>query len=168
MAVYVTSPSSAPATPTGSSRPSFAPPSAARPAALLRQRQRRRPQPASDASTDASAAAAGSAAASASLAAAVASSANSDSSSSRSSSSADSSRPRPRPPRARSSKSSGGGRPAVDHPGEGRRGPWFSDWCGWHNDHGSLTSLVPAMPRPGRQRRLPRRGALRADHTGSS
>lgn len=21
----------------------------------------------------------------------------------------------------------------------------FSDWCGWHNDHGSLTGLVPAM-----------------------
>ena len=21
----------------------------------------------------------------------------------------------------------------------------FSDWCGWHNDHGSLTALVPAM-----------------------
>jgi isopenicillin N synthase-like dioxygenase len=21
----------------------------------------------------------------------------------------------------------------------------FSDWCGWHNDHGSLTGLLPAM-----------------------
>jgi hypothetical protein len=21
----------------------------------------------------------------------------------------------------------------------------FSDWCGWHNDHGSLTGLVPAI-----------------------
>uniref|UniRef100_A0A6U3SML8 Non-haem dioxygenase N-terminal domain-containing protein n=3 Tax=Ditylum brightwellii TaxID=49249 RepID=A0A6U3SML8_9STRA len=21
----------------------------------------------------------------------------------------------------------------------------FSDWCGWHNDHGSLTGLIPAM-----------------------
>ena len=21
----------------------------------------------------------------------------------------------------------------------------FSDWCGWHNDHGSLTALMPAM-----------------------
>merc|ERR1712165_172015 len=21
----------------------------------------------------------------------------------------------------------------------------FSDWCGWHKDHGSLTGLVPAM-----------------------
>ena len=21
----------------------------------------------------------------------------------------------------------------------------FSDWCGWHNDHGSLTGLTPAM-----------------------
>lgn len=21
----------------------------------------------------------------------------------------------------------------------------FSSWCGWHNDHGSLTGLLPAM-----------------------
>ncbi len=21
----------------------------------------------------------------------------------------------------------------------------FSNWCGWHNDHGSLTGLLPAM-----------------------
>lgn len=21
----------------------------------------------------------------------------------------------------------------------------FSDWCGWHNDHGSLTGLIPGM-----------------------
>jgi hypothetical protein len=21
----------------------------------------------------------------------------------------------------------------------------FSDWCGWHNDHGTLTGLLPAM-----------------------
>jgi isopenicillin N synthase-like dioxygenase len=21
----------------------------------------------------------------------------------------------------------------------------YASWCGWHNDHGSLTSLVPAM-----------------------
>jgi hypothetical protein len=21
----------------------------------------------------------------------------------------------------------------------------YSSWCGWHNDHGSLTALVPAM-----------------------
>ena len=21
----------------------------------------------------------------------------------------------------------------------------FSDWCGWHNDHGSLTGLLPAI-----------------------
>ena len=21
----------------------------------------------------------------------------------------------------------------------------FSDWCGWHNDHGSLTGLFPAL-----------------------
>jgi len=24
-------------------------------------------------------------------------------------------------------------------------GDSFSDWCGWHNDHGSLTGLVPAI-----------------------
>jgi len=28
---------------------------------------------------------------------------------------------------------------------EGKSDNDFSDWCGWHNDHGSLTGLVPAI-----------------------
>jgi len=31
----------------------------------------------------------------------------------------------------------------------------FSDWCGWHNDHGSLTGLVPAMYLDARGREIP-------------
>lgn len=31
----------------------------------------------------------------------------------------------------------------------------FSDWCGWHNDHGSLTGLVPAMYIDGAGREIP-------------
>ena len=31
----------------------------------------------------------------------------------------------------------------------------FSDWCGWHNDHGSLTSLVPAMYMDAEGREVP-------------
>jgi isopenicillin N synthase-like dioxygenase len=105
------------------------------------------PAPASDDSTDASATAAGSAAASTSLAAAVASSANSDSSSSRSNSSADSSEASSEASSEPSSPKSSPeeGSPlstTLEKDDEDLR---FSDWCGWHNDHGSLTSLVPAM-----------------------
>ena len=25
------------------------------------------------------------------------------------------------------------------------KGEAEGDWCGWHNDHGSLTALTPAM-----------------------
>eukprot|EP01111_Echinosteliopsis_oligospora_P015999 TRINITY_DN6510_c0_g1_i1.p1 TRINITY_DN6510_c0_g1~~TRINITY_DN6510_c0_g1_i1.p1 ORF type:complete len:378 (-),score=86.83 TRINITY_DN6510_c0_g1_i1:16-1149(-) len=32
----------------------------------------------------------------------------------------------------------------VEEPKQGEQDD-FSSWCGWHNDHGSLTGLVPAM-----------------------
>jgi len=34
---------------------------------------------------------------------------------------------------------------AVPAPEGSKDDTGFSDWCGWHNDHGSLTGLVPAM-----------------------
>ena len=33
----------------------------------------------------------------------------------------------------------------TENPSSNDNGADCSDWCGWHNDHGSLTGLVPAM-----------------------
>ena len=35
--------------------------------------------------------------------------------------------------------------PKDDHENENEDDDPFSDWCGWHNDHGSLTSLLPPL-----------------------
>jgi isopenicillin N synthase-like dioxygenase len=34
---------------------------------------------------------------------------------------------------------------ANNNNGGARDDAQFSDWCGWHNDHGSLTGLLPAL-----------------------